>query len=158
MALWNAALVAMERGRTEASSSSYQHLARETTVRPAVSKSLRRSEWVASREPLPGRERPRASVRQFIELAVNMPEHDPQVGQALASMISTSESAAVSSPAAIMASMRSSLCSPSVNVAFPASIGPPETKMVGMLRRMAAINMPGVILSQLEMHTRASAQ
>ena len=130
----------------------------ETTVRPAVSKSLRRSEWVASREPLPGRERPRASVRQFIELAVNMPEHDPQVGQALASMISTSESAAVSSPAAIMASMRSSLCSPSVNVAFPASIGPPETKMVGMLRRMAAINMPGVILSQLEMHTRASAQ
>ena len=96
MALWNAALVAMERGRTEASSSSYQHLARETTVRPAVSKSLRRSEWVASREPLPGRERPRASVRQFIELAVKMPEHDPQVGQALVSMISTSESAAVS--------------------------------------------------------------
>lgn len=158
MALLNAALVAMERGRTEASSSSYQRLARETTVRPAVLKSLRRSEWVANREPLPGRERPRASVRQFIELAVNMPEHDPQVGQALASMISTSESAAVSSPAAIMASMRSSLCSPSVKVAFPASIGPPETKTVGMLRRMAAINMPGVILSQLEMHTRASAQ
>ena len=26
--------------------------------------------------------RPSASARQFIELAVNMPEHDPQVGQA----------------------------------------------------------------------------
>ena len=30
--------------------------------------------------------------------------------------------------------------------------------MVGMFRRMAAISMPGVILSQLEMHTSASAQ
>ena len=41
---------------------------------------------------------------------------------------------------------------------LPASIGPPETKMVGMLRRSAAISMPGVILSQLEMQTSASAQ
>ena len=41
---------------------------------------------------------------------------------------------------------------------LPASIGPPETKMVGMLRRMVAISMPGVILSQLEMQTIASAQ
>ena len=30
--------------------------------------------------------------------------------------------------------------------------------MVGMLRRIAAISMPGVILSQLEMQTSASAQ
>ena len=41
-----------------------------------------RSACVASIEPLPGKERPRASVRQFMELAVNMPEHEPQVGQA----------------------------------------------------------------------------
>ena len=41
---------------------------------------------------------------------------------------------------------------------LPASIGPPETKTTGMLSRMAAISMPGVILSQLEMHTMASAQ
>ena len=41
---------------------------------------------------------------------------------------------------------------------LPASIGPPETNTVGMFRRMAAISMPGVILSQLEMHTSASAQ
>src|SRR3546814_1040390 len=39
-----------------------------------------------------------------------------------------------------------------------ASMGPPETKTVGMLRRRAAISMPGVILSQLEMQISASAQ
>ena len=38
--------------------------------------------------PLPGRESPIASVRQFIELAVNMPEQDPQVGQAFSSISS----------------------------------------------------------------------
>ena len=41
---------------------------------------------------------------------------------------------------------------------LPASIGPPETKMVGMLSRIVASSMPGVILSQFEMHTSASAQ
>ena len=41
---------------------------------------------------------------------------------------------------------------------MPASIGPPETKITGIFRRNAAISMPGVILSQLEMHTIASAQ
>ncbi len=37
-------------------------------------------------------------------------------------------------------------------------MGPPETKIAGMLRRMAAISIPGVILSQFEMQTSASAQ
>ena len=41
---------------------------------------------------------------------------------------------------------------------MPASIGPPETKTAGMFSRIAAISMPGVILSQLEMQTIASAQ
>ena len=36
-------------------------------------------------------------------------------------------------------------------------MGPPLTKTVGMFSRMAAISMPGVILSQLEMQTKASA-
>src|SRR5690606_9453483 len=97
-----------------------------------------------------------ASVRQFMELAVNMPEQEPQVGQALRSYSSTISSVAVGSAAMTMASTRSSLCSESL--VFPASIGPPETKIVGMFRRRAAISMPGVILSQLEMHTSASAQ
>ena len=54
---------------------------------PARSNSARRAAWVASVEPLPGSARPIASVRQFIELAVNMPEQEPQVGQAERSTI-----------------------------------------------------------------------
>ena len=45
-----------------------------------------------------------------------------------------------------------------VRTTLPASIGPPETNTTGMFKRMAAINIPGVILSQLEIHTIASAQ
>ena len=33
--------------------------------------------------PLPGSAMPSTSVRQFMELAVNMPEQEPQVGQDL---------------------------------------------------------------------------
>ena len=44
------------------------------------------------------------------------------------------------------------------SLTLPASMGPPETNTTGMFSRMAAISMPGVILSQLEMHTMASAQ
>ena len=114
---------------------------------------------MASTEPLPGSARPIASARQFIELAVNMPEHDPQVGQAFSSMIAMSSSETFSLTASEIALIRSSLRTvPSTRTALPASIGPPETKTVGMLSRSAAISMPGVILSQLEMQTRASAQ
>ncbi len=44
------------------------------------------------------------------------------------------------------------------STAVPPSIGPPETNTVGMFSRSAAISMPGVILSQLEIHTSAFAQ
>ena len=47
---------------------------------------------------------------------------------------------------------------PSTSVARPPSIGPPETNTVGTFSRSAAFSIPGVILSQLEMHTSASAQ
>ena len=57
-----------------------------------------------------------------------------------------------------MASIRSTDRLAPFTTTLPASIGPPETKTVGMLSRIAAISMPGVILSQLEMHTSASAQ
>src|SRR5690606_36606197 len=107
--------------------------------------------------PLPGRDRPRASVRQFIELAVNMPEQEPQVGQAERSMVATSSSEQDLSAALTMASTRSRAMTLPSTLALPASIGPPETKTTGMFRRSAAISMPGVILSQLEMHTSASA-
>ena len=51
------------------------------------------------------------------------------------------------------------VCVPgTASLTLPASMGPPETNTTGMFNRMAAISMPGVILSQLEMHTSASAQ
>ena len=93
-----------------------------------------------------------------MELAVNMPEQEPQVGQAERSMVSTSASVIASSAAATMASTRSSAFSLPRSSTLPASIGPPDTNTLGMLRRRLAISMPGVILSQFEMHTIASAQ
>ena len=127
--------------------------------RPASANSSRRALCVASVEPLPGRDSPRASVRQFIELAVNMPEQDPQVGQADRSMASRFSSSTAEFAEAEMAVMRSepALTTPSTTTEKPDSIGPPETNTVGMFSRMAALSMPGVILSQLEMHTNASA-
>ena len=120
---------------------------------------------MASVVPLPGSASPIASVRQFIELAVNMPEHDPQVGQAFSSMSASSESDTDGSAEATMESIRSSLrtpadapATPPTTVTLPASIGPPETNTVGMFSRIAAISMPGVILSQLETQIIASAQ
>src|SRR5690606_23642386 len=109
--------------------------------------------------PLPGSASPIASVRQFIELAVNMPEQDPQVGQALSSISRSLSSAREASADAMIGSIRSSLL-PSItpSTGLPASIGPPDTNTVGMLRRSAASSIPGVILSQLETQTRASAQ
>src|SRR5690606_8818531 len=123
---------------------------------PARRNSCSRSAWVARVEPLPGRDRPRASVRQFMELAVNMPEQLPQVGQALRSYSATVSSEQELSAAITMASTRSRPWAASL--VLPASIGPPETNTTGMFRLRAAISMPGVILSQLEMHTSASAQ
>jgi hypothetical protein len=130
-----------------------------TARRPASRNSPLRKACVARVEPLPGRDRPSASVRQFIEFAVNMPEQDPQVGQAASSMAARSASDILSSAAATMASTRSSeTLRPSPSVTLPASIGPPETKIAGMFSRIAASSMPGVILSQFEMQTMASAQ
>ena len=53
--------------------------------------------------------------------------------------------AALESAAITMASTRSRPWLASL--VLPASIGPPETKITGMLRRNEAISMPGVILS-----------
>ena len=103
--------------------------------------------------PFPGNASPMASFKQFIELAVNIPEHDPQVGQAAFSTLCTSSSETLSSAAITIASTKSS-CLPSNS---PASIGPPETKTVGIFSRIAAISIPGVILSQLLIQTMASA-
>src|SRR5690625_6668521 len=86
-----------------------------------------------------------------------MPEHEPQVGQAFSSTSASCASVTVSSALRAIASIRSTRCSVTPSTGLPDSDGPPETKMTGMFRRIAAIRWPGVILSQLEMHTSASA-
>ncbi len=93
-----------------------------------------------------------------MELAVNMPEQEPHVGQAERSIASTSSSLHWLSAAETIASTKSKPLVLPPHVTLPASIGPPETNTTGIFSRMAAINMPGVILSQLEIHTSASAQ
>ncbi len=121
--------------------------------------------------PLPGSAMPSASQRQFIELAVNMPEQDPHVGQALCSSFFRSSAVilpACSSPTPLNTEIRSDFCaagwrcagrSPSAACwATPAAIGPPLTKTVGMFRRMEAMSMPGTILSQFGMQTMPSKQ
>ena len=92
---------------------------------------------------------------------MNIPEQEPQVGQAFASSCANSSSETASFTDAYMGWMRFRLdvTVPSAFVmALPDSIGPPETNTVGTFSRRAARNMPGVILSQFEMHTSASAQ
>src|SRR5574344_39906 len=108
---------------------------------------------VARIVPLPGRAIPIASVSEFIELAVNIPEQHPQPGQAQPSIFCISSSLTLVSAPLIIAVIRSAF-SP---FHLPASIGPPEQNTVGMFRRIVAISIPGVILSQLEMHIIASA-
>ncbi len=89
-----------------------------------------------------------------MELAVNMPEHEPHVGHPPRSSSRICLSGMLSSADSTMMSTRSTARSPM----RPASIGPPLTNMVGMLSRIAAMSIPGVTLSQLDMHTMASAR
>ena len=52
---------------------------------PAIFANRIRADITAGMVPFPGRARPMASERQFMEFAVNMPEQEPQVGQAASS-------------------------------------------------------------------------
>jgi len=91
---------------------------------------------------------PIASISVFIELAVNIPEHDPPLGQALHS-ISVSSSSVISPfsnfPTASNA-VAKSIGVPSC--VYPFAIGPPETNTVGTSTRSPPIIIPGTILSQ----------
>ena len=105
--------------------------------------------------PLPGSARPMISARQFMELAVNRPEHEPHVGHAAHSMAlrpSSSSVPACTCPTASNTLFRS-IVRPS---RCPASMGPPLTMTAGTLRRTAAMSMPGTILSQHGTSTSAS--
>ena len=60
--------------------------------------------------PLPGKAIPRTSHRQFIEFAVNIPEHEPHDGQAAFSSLRSSSSSilpALNAPTASNAVLRS---------------------------------------------------
>ena len=103
--------------------------------------------------PLPGKLRPMASVSEFIELAVNIPEQLPQPGQAHCSICVISSSETLVSAPLIIAVIKSAF-SPFQR---PASIGPPEQNTVGMFSRIDAMSIPGVTLSQFEMQIMASA-
>src|SRR5687768_13759261 len=92
-------------------------------------------------------------------LAVNMPEQEPQVGQAFSSSSWSWPSdilPAETWPTPSKTEARS-IALP-VDGFFPAFIGPPETKTAGIFTRAAAIIMPGTILSQFGMQTTPSKQ
>ena len=124
---------------------------------PAFFASMVRLAYAAGIVPLPGSAMPMASHRQFMLLAVYMPEHEPQPGQ-----VPRSNSSSCSS------SIRPALRAPTASnildrlvlspATLPASIGPPETTMEGRFSRTAAITMPGTILSQLGTSTSPSKQ
>ncbi len=98
---------------------------------------------------------PRTSVRQFMELAVYIPEQEPQVGQVFSSNSRSSSSLMVPAawdPTASNMEERLLFCP----FTCPANMGPPDTNTVGTLIRAAAINRPGTFLSQLGTITRAS--
>ncbi len=88
-----------------------------------------------------------------------MPEHDPHVGHAERSTSSSPLWSTFAFADAEIVVIRSldGIATPSTTTALPASMGPPDTNTTGMLSRSAAFSMPGVILSQFEMHTIASA-
>ena len=125
------------------------------TAIPAFLASLNLSEYTAGIVPLPGNAIPNTSHKQFIELAVNIPEHEPHVGHAEFSNSHSSFSSIVPfsyEPTASNIVVREI----SLPLCLPASIGPPLTKTAGILTLSAAITIPGTILSQLGIKTNAS--
>ncbi len=77
MALCTAAAFTMSRAHARSTSS--------ITFMPACFARRMRSEYTAGTVPLPGSAIPKASHKQFMEFAVNMPEQLPQVGHAVSS-------------------------------------------------------------------------
>ena len=158
MAFSKASKLAMERGSTRASSSSYQRRASSTTSRPASRNSSLRAAWVASREPFPGRLKP-----QGLGQAVHgVGREHPGAGAA--------------------GRTGGALDRRDVRVAFPGvggghhgvhqielQLAPAPDHLArlhgatgnedgGDVQPQGRHQHPGVILSQLEMQTRASAQ
>ena len=122
---------------------------------PACLASSMREEYTAGIVPLPCKPIPNTSVKQFIEFAVYIPEHEPQVGQ---TFFSNSVKPFSSNLPAEYAPTASNILESErfLPPTFPASIGPPLTNTVGMFKRAAAIKSPGTFLSQLGIITSPS--
>ena len=105
--------------------------------------------------PLPGRPRPSASVRQFMELAVNIPAHEPHPGQAQSS-ISVNCSSVIFSDFTAPTPSKTVIKSMALLASLPASMGPPLTTSAGISSLSKAISIPGTTLSQLGMATMPS--
>ena len=86
-------------------------------------------------------------MREFIELALQITKHDMQVWEAASSNAVTSSELKAPPAAATMGSTRTSgLTEPACAVTFPASVGPPVTKIASMFSRLAANEMSIVLL------------
>ncbi len=125
------------------------------TLIPATFASRILSPYTAGIVPLPGSPMPKASVRQFMELAVNIPEQEPQLGHAWFSSSNNSSS--------VMLPARTAPTASNTRVRFsalpfqrPASIGPPLTIRAGIFTLAAPMSIPGTILSQFGISIIAS--
>ena len=105
--------------------------------------------------PLPGRPMPKTSVRQFMVLAVNRPEQEPQPGQAQCS-ISLNWQASIWPDSKRPAASKTVDTLISLPCRRPGSMGPPLTTTAGMFKRAAAMSIPGTILSQLGIKIKPS--
>ena len=114
-----------------------------------------RSEYTAGIVPFPGSANPKASMTQFIVFAVNIPAHDPHVGQALRSISRSSSSSILP---AILCPTPSNMFDRSIFLFLypPANMGPPLRIREGIFSSKTDIAMPGTILSQLVTKTNAS--
>ena len=98
--------------------------------------------------PQPGRLMPRASARQLMVLAVPSMEQVPTPGRAASSIFINSSSVSLPVWVRPISSRMSVRVIASMSLYFPGSMGPPGMTMAGMFSLMAAISMPGTILSQ----------
>ena len=122
---------------------------------PAILASLILLASTAGMVPLPGSPMPRASVKQFMVLAVNMPAQLPHPGQATSSR-SLSSSSFIFPALTLPTASKTVMTSVFLPFLRPASIGPPLMIIAGIFMRRAAMSIPGVILSQLVTKTNPS--
>ena len=105
--------------------------------------------------PLPGSARPMASVRQFMEFAVNIPAQDPHVGHAVSSIparVSVRHLPGTDCAHSLKYRYKIDLVIRIPSGCIPDSIGPPLTIMAGMSSLAAAISIQHDIVAVGNQH------